>query len=189
MPLYTSSASLPVPASGQYFFPLSLQSQSTAVTLGNGTLRLAPWLVTRPLALSKIGTEVTVIGDVGSKLRLGIYADNGNAYPGSLVVDAGQIAGDSATAQELTISQTLAPGVYWIGGAVQAVTTTQPTVRVLNVDWDPALAIPMGTTLASVTNVTGAGFSQASVTGALPSTFTSTVTPTGNVPRLLMKVA
>lgn len=178
---------MPVPASGQYFWAMSGANTSTA-TLGNGNLRLHPWYVPRSLSITRIGADVGTVGEAGSKFRLGIYADNGNGYPGALVVDAGQINGDSATVQELTISQTLAPGLYWIGGATQSATTTAPAMRLVGTIAPPMWHMPVGTSMP--TSGSGlAGFIQASVTGALPSNFTTTVTASGSNPKIFMKVA
>lgn len=172
--------SIPLPAVNHYFFPLGQGSASTSNTLGNGTLRLYPWIVTRSCTLDRLGGDITVIGDAASTVRLGIYADNGSFYPGSLVLDAGTISGNSATLQTITISQALSPGVYWIGGAVQGVTTTQPTVRTMA----SQTFQPMGLGTSVSTGATVIGYQESSVTGALPSTFSSTVTTSGGGPRI-----
>jgi hypothetical protein len=188
MPLYTPSVTAPVPAAGQYAFPISGNSTGTSPSLGVGTLRVLPWVVTRTFSIDRIGGEVTAIGDVGSLLRLGVYADNGNAYPGALVLDAGTIAGDSATAQQVTCALTLAPGLYWIGGAVQAVTTTQPTVRIVGA-FAPTSPLISGTSIPGANAVVQC-YAQTSVTGALPATFSTTIavsiTP---APRLFVRAA
>lgn len=180
---------VPYPAAsvmaGRYFRPISGTSNSTSVTLANGTLRLAPWWLPRGLTIDRIGAEVTVIGDVGSKLRLGIYRDNGFAYPGALLLDAGQIAGDSATVQDLTVSQALLPGLYWIGGVVQSVVTTQPTVRVTNA-WPPAVVMPGVNTLPTA-GYNIHGYSQTGVTAALPGNFSTSLATTGSAPILHMR--
>jgi hypothetical protein len=188
--LLTDSSSLgslpgvPPLRTGLYYRTVPTTSLTTSATLGNGNLRCTPFWVPSSLTLSKIGAEVTSAGDAGSKLRLGIYADDGTGYPGALVVDAGTIAGDSATVQEITISQALTPGLYWIACAVQVVVTTQPTVRVLS-----ANTIQTGATAIPTAGQLWMGYLQASVTGALPGTFTVTVTQTGSVPMTFVKVA
>lgn len=179
---------MPAFKSGRYYFPASQISTATSNTLANGTLRLTPWFVERAVTIDRIGGEITVIGDVGSKLRLGIYADDGGGYPGALLLDAGQIAGDSATVQELTVSQTLQPGLYWIGAAVQAVTTTQPTVRTIVSSWLPPALLIFGTS-APAAAATSVGHSMGGVTGALPANFTTTANTIGSVPRLFFRVA
>lgn len=174
-------------ASGNYYFPCSQHGQSTSATLGNGTLRLVPWIVPEALTIVRIGGDIGTVGEAGSKLRLGIYSDDGTGYPGALLIDAGQIAGDSATVQELTISQALAPGIYWIGGAVQSAPTTQPTVRTTS-NWVPPIPLRIGTTAPGSAS-TVVGYSQSSVTGALPSNFTATLSNIGNAPRVHVKTA
>ncbi|TAK32335.1 MAG: hypothetical protein EPO40_03130 [Myxococcaceae bacterium] len=170
-----------------YFFTASPMAQTTATT-GSGTLRLLPWVVRNPLTIVRLGAEVTVVGDAGSKYRLGIYADTGTCFPGALVLDAGQIAGDSATVQELTISQALQPGLYWVGGVAQSVTTTQPTMRTVGPSWTPPVPLSLGASIPG-TGAQTFGFLQGSVTGALPANFTSTATISGTCPRLFVKAA
>ena len=189
MPLYRSfRPPLPVPAAGQYFFALSQSSTSTSNTMGNGTLRLGPVIIESPLRIDRIGAELTVAGEAGSVLRLAVFADNGNAYPGSLILDAGTIDGTSATTQVITISTlSLAPGLYWMGGAVQSAATTQPTVRTASNPTIP-FGVPLGSSLPGAATA-GMGFSQASVTGAIGASFTATVTGTGTVPRMLLRAA
>jgi hypothetical protein len=157
----------PIPAGG-YIFPGGGNNTATSSSLGTGTLRVFPFYLPHAATLTGIGAEVTTIGDSGSKYRLGVYADTGGFQPGSLLVDGGQIAGDSATVQTLTISQAAGAGVYWVGGVVQAVTTTQPTLRTTG---PGAYALPM--TSAPGAGGSAGGYSHSStVSGALPSSFT-----------------
>lgn len=181
----SAGLAIPVPATNQYFYFASPSGVTTVNTLGNGNLRLSPWVVERPITLTRLAAEVTTIGDVGSKIRLGVYSDTGTLLPNALLVDAGQIAGDATGVQELTISLALAPGVYWIGGAVQAVTTTQPTLRAVS-NWTPPFNLPAGTTLPGAGSSL-LGWTQASVTGALPSTFTASST-SGSMMRVIGRV-
>ena len=190
MPLYQSS--LPSPAgwgalaSGRYYYTYSPNSSTTSATLGNGTLRLVPWFVPNAVTITRIGAEVTSTGEAGSKYRIGIYADDGTGTPGALVLDAGQIAGDSATVQELTVSQTLAPGLYWVGGAVQSAPTTQPTMRT-GTATPPLHALPNGTTTPTAGQSTF-GFQQTGVSGAF-STFSWTTGTSVAPARIFVKVA
>lgn len=170
-------------ASGYYYFTHSPSNTTTATTT-TGRLRLVPWYLPNAITINRIGAEVTSPGDAGSKFRIGIYADS-NGIPGSLVLDAGTINGDSATVQEITVSQFLAPGAYWIGGATQVVTTTQPTLRVTNSP--SAASVPAGTIIPA----SAAGFVGLyadSVTSALPATFTPGAA-SANAARVFVKVA
>jgi hypothetical protein len=171
----------PIP-SGQYIFAGGGQSSSTANTLGNGTLRVFPWYLPHSCTLTAIGAEVTLVGDVASTFRLGIYTDTGSFQPSTLVLDAGTVSGNSATVQSIVISQALNAGVYWIGGVVQGVTTTQPTLRTFV---PGPVSLPMSAQPAAGAGT--AGYTHGStVAGALPGTFSigSTV---GAVARIHVK--
>ena len=167
---------------GRYYFTPNATSTSTSNTSGNTNLRLVPHYIPNPITITRIGIEVTAIGDAGSKYRLGIYEDGGGR-PARLVIDAGQINGDSATIQELTISVTIGPGWYWFGGVVQSAPTTQPTIRV----GTPVLTIAdVGSAIPGV-SATGIGSLQSGVSGALPATFTFT-SGSGQCPRIFIKL-
>jgi hypothetical protein len=173
-------------ASGSYYFTSSATAVNTSSTLANGTFRVAPWYVPNACTISRIGAEITSAGDAGSKLRIGIYSDTGSCAPGSLLLDAGTIAGDSATVQEITVSQALTPGIYWVGAAVQLVTVTQPTVRVTS-GVNMLGVISLGTAAPSA-GQTISGFAVASVTGALPQAPTWSAAGVQG-PRIFVKVA
>lgn len=159
-------------------------NNSTSAGLGVGTLRAAPMYVPRAVTLVRIGAEVTVIGDVGSKLRLGIYADNGNIYPGALRLDAGTIAGDSVAVQEIVISLLLEPGVYWLAGALQDVTVIQPTVRTTNEF--PFAPISNAADMSS--DMLGVRIDDIG-NGALPTPWSSTVRPSTVITRVFVRAA
>lgn len=183
-----TSQFVPPMRAGSYYYASSPGSVGTNAALGVGTLRASPSIIHRTTTLDRIGADITVVGEAGSKLRLGIYADDGAGQPGALVLDGGQIAGDSATVQALTISITLSPGVYWWAAVVQTVTTTQPTVRTSN-GWTPPIPIFSSTALPGAGGLI-AGVSGTGVTGALPVTFPTTgFAATATVPRLFFRVA
>lgn len=176
--------SLPL-AAGRYYMGPQPWSAATSNTLGNGTLRVFPLYIPNQITLTKIGAEVTSTGEAGSKFRIGIYADDGTGYPGSLVLDAGQIAGDSATVQELSVSTAIAAGWYWFGGAVQSAPTTQPTMRIAAVG---TTALMSSGTSAPSAGVAWVGVAQTSVTGALPSTFGTPSGTAGSFARIHFKL-
>lgn len=159
----------------------------TTTALGNNTLRLYSVVIPRPVTLTRIGAEVTAAGDAGSVMRLGIYADDGNAMPAALVLDAGTIPGDLAQVAELVINQPLSPGTYWFGGVIQGAPVTVPTVRAMQ---PPAVddAVGIGSTVMPSSNVTILGRSSAGVAGALPAAFVDSGS-IGAAPRIFVKVA
>lgn len=169
--------------SGRYY-RLPNVSVTTSATLGVGTLRLMPKFIPAPVTLDRLGAEITVVGDAASLFRIGIYADSGSLRPGALVLDAGTIAADSATVQTVTISQLLARGWYWFGGAVQN-TVGQPTVRVSAQMWEANPVDYFGQP-GPATNIHG--YSMTGVTGALPGSFTISSANSG-MPTIFGRVA
>lgn len=170
-------------AVGRYYFCPNTNSLSTSATLGNSTLRALAFYVPNTVSITKIGAEITSAGEAGSKLRLGIYSDDGTGRPGSLLVDAGQIAGDSATVQEITLATPLSigPGWYWAAGAVQSAPSSQPTVRIASILSAPT---DVGTSIPSA-GLGTYGWGATSISGAFPSTLT--VTPVSTAPRIFVK--
>jgi len=70
--------------------------------------------VFRRLRFDRIGIRLVGAGAAGALIRLGIYRDNGRMYPGQLVADAGEVAGDVAGDRVLDVDVVLEPGVYWL---------------------------------------------------------------------------
>lgn len=165
--------------SGGYI--LSEFNSGTSVTLGNGSLRVCPFLVTKAFTISAIGTEFTVAGDAASLFLMTIYGDDGNCYPGSLVLNGGSISTGSGNAGTVVTGGTpgvymntgitatlLEPGIYWAGGAVQGVTVTQPTMRTSL--WN--FAVNTAVNAQPGAGGSAFGYSASGVTGAPPASFT-----------------
>lgn len=176
--------------SGMYYQATPSTSISTAV-LGIGVFRATPFHVPNDVTLSSIGLEVTAAGDAGSRLRIGIYADDAFGYPKVLVADCGTIAGDVVAVAEIAVALKLTAGTYWVGAVPQLVTTVQPTVRALTpASGVSSEAIPLtpGTT-PSANLIPSFGFSTLGVTAALPATFQTVVAQSGTAPRIFVKIA
>jgi len=159
----------------QYYFCTSAAANATNATLGNGTLRLAPWFVPAPTTFTKIGAEFTVAGEAASVLRIGIYAMDSGGYPTVPVLDAGTIStgtGDAGTiatggtpgVYEITTTFTLARGWYHVGGAVQSAPTVQPTIRIAN-NGNVFEELPCGSSIP-VAGLQAVAFANAGVSGA-----------------------
>ena len=72
-----------------------------------------PFFVPRTTTFTRIGVNVSVLA-ASSTIRLGIY-NNGNGVPsGAPLLDAGTVSGATTGEKEITISQTLTPGWYWL---------------------------------------------------------------------------
>lgn len=88
-------------------------SSISTTTLATGSLKASPIYVGKNRTVDRIQAEVTTFG-ASSKLRLGIYADDGTGYPGALVVDSGEIDAGSNGVKNVTIAASLSPGLYWL---------------------------------------------------------------------------
>jgi hypothetical protein len=173
--------------SGHWYVATSANATATAA-LTSGRLVLGQWYVPNSCTIDRIGAEVTTVGSAGSVVRLGIYADNGYGMPGSLVLDAGTIDGTSQTVQSITLGTptSLSRGVYWFGAACQV---ADCTVR-------SSAGAYSGYAYSFMTSAPTAGqtfgsYYQASVTGALPATFSTTPTigTVNSSPRLHLRIA
>lgn len=162
--------STPGYATATYTGPQGTRSTfATAV----GQMTCVPLFVTASAKFDRIGMEVTAFLAT-SVVRLGVYADNGKGVPGDLILDAGTVdAGSVNGAKEITISQWLQPGLYWLAAANQVAAST---VRIVSGALNPVA----GASLATATGATAPnGYYQSGVTGAFPATFALTGTHTG----------
>ena len=101
-------------------------------------LSVAPLLVPKRIEIDRIGLRVTTTG-TATLSRLGLYADNGNVYPSSLVLDAGTVPVDTTGFKTTDIAQVLNPGLYWLatvhnGGLTLNVGTPANQINVLGHD-------------------------------------------------------
>lgn len=122
-----------------------------------------------PVAMTVDRISINVQSGIASGThRLGIYSSNSNGVPSSLVLDAGTVATTASGVKEITISQALTPGVYWLAAVAQTAAATvyyHPTAN-------NGVMYPFSTTNGAFDNKVA--YKQSSVTGALPSTPTLT---------------
>lgn len=187
---------MPAKTAGRYY-RVPNGPLGTAV-LGNGDMRMIPFYVWEPSTLDRIGAEVFT-GAASSKLRLGVYADDGNFRPlisaAGLLLDAGVsgtastvsgdgfIDGNTTGLQRVTVNLRLAEGWYWFacaaqGGAPTIYTVTTPLGRGFE-------RIDFGT--AMTTGNTSYGFYLGGVSGALPTT--GTVGTSGACPAMHIRLS
>lgn len=146
-------------------------TNSTALTATGGLTKDLQWgvpfIVTNDCVMDRLGIEITIAGTAGSLSRLGIYNDNGNNSPSTLLLDAGTVANDSATLQLITINQALPAGLYWLSFVMNS--NASPTFRTVPVaGTNNTLGLPT-TAGANHNTIIAPAFTFA----ALPSTFTA----------------
>lgn len=139
-------------------------------------LRFDLW---RPQTFDRIAIEVTT-GVATALTRLGIYKDDGESAPGSLVLDAGTVDCSTTGLKEITISQVLESGRYWLASVAQ---TAAATLRAVPFTRDPVVGSSTGLNTGLM------GYTQGSVTGALPATFTPAVGINGATGKVMLRAA
>lgn len=135
-------------------------STPTSQTLNASRLYLARLTLWKAGTFDRIACEVTTGGSAGAVMRLGIY-NSGGGVPTTVLLDAGTVAATTTGAKEITISQTLARGVYFLAAAAQINTGVACRIK--------EEAVP-GLAHFSVTSPSTqlAGYFQDSVSGAFP---------------------
>lgn len=88
-------------------------SSSTTLATANDLIYMVPFVVSQKIKAVGIGARITVLGDAGSSVRLGIYKSREpDIFQSDLIVDAGLIVGTSSAAQSIVIDNELSPGLY-----------------------------------------------------------------------------
>jgi hypothetical protein len=180
-----TTAAVPVYMRSGLYYAATVSNSTGA--LPNASLRLAPLQVPRSLSIDRIGAEVTTAGDAASTLTLCIYADDGSGYPGALVLNAGTVAADSTGVKEITLGspQALTPGTYWIGATTLGVTTTAPIVRLIN---SSSSFVGVSSTAAASSGF-NYGYTHAVSGSVIPTNFSTTVTASGTIPKVFIRIA
>lgn len=111
------------------FYGIPLGMTSAALLTVTGTLYAYPVYIPNTVTVKSLNLSVTT-GQTGGSARIGIYADNGAGYPGTLVAgsDAGALAATAtAVVSNSSLSIVLNPGTYWFASIFTA-TSTFPSV-------------------------------------------------------------
>lgn len=160
-------------AGGKRLGPIGMAATNNAAATAN---RLYVVPVAVPYDLTAVALSVRVTTGASGNVRLGIYADN-QGQPGALVVDAGTLSTTTAGLLELTLSQPLSAGLYWLAAAFNAA----PAVNM-------AVSAAMGHDSASAISATVTGYYRAFTYAALPADESAQVYTalSGTAPALLV---
>ena len=101
---------------GKYYLPSINFGLAASLNMSQDVLKYVPFVPFATHTFTAIGLYNGNPGDNGEKFRLGIYNDDGNGSPGTLLDDSGEVTLDAATAlREIVISEELSAGViYWL---------------------------------------------------------------------------
>lgn len=86
-----------------------------------------PFVAARKMTVDRIACWVQSLVNP-SNIRIGIYADGTNCYPGALVLDAGAVSGATVGGKIITIDQQLDKGLYWLALVSDAAPTFYGTL-------------------------------------------------------------
>lgn len=152
----------------------------TAAGPANTTI-YTPLFVPSAVTVDRIGFYTGTAFSGTATVRLGIYADNGGGQPSTLVLDAGTVTATAAnTGYQITISQTLSAGIYWVAFNCQSPATTNQYWGISS----PAYLIPNTSAIPSAYT----SWQQTSVTGAFANA-TSIAAQAGAVPTVSVRCA
>jgi hypothetical protein len=172
----SSSVSPYVFASGKYYgAPVTV----AAGALTNQRLSAIEWPVPVATTFDRIGFHVTTAA-ASTTIRLGIYGTTAG-LPDALVLDAGTIDSSTTGGKEITISQALPAGVYWLAALVNGAALQGIIMSAGNA---PGIG---ETSVANWSNGVG-GYFRDGVTGNLPANF-GAVTQVRTVPVPILRAA
>lgn len=114
-----------------YYWVNPNRSVTSTGALAKNLAYTVPAIIPNRIKINTIGTVVTANATSTGTLRIGIYADNGFCYPGTLLLDTGTAAADSGSVPRAFSFTTnlpiiLFPGLYWFTTLAQ--TAAGPTV-------------------------------------------------------------
>lgn len=168
---------------GQYI------SGSTSIVPGSilapeGVVHYVPFIPGRNLVLDRLAVNVEVAGSAGSVVRLGIYRDDGEDQPDTVLIDAGTVPTVSTGLKFTPISRALTGGDrYWFAAVQQGGASITATYT--------SFTGATGTVTAVNPGGTFSGALKLGVSGALPSPASVPVTLLGSqvMIRVLGRVA
>jgi len=133
-----------------------------AVAVLANKLYAIPFWVPRAMTIDYIAIDVSALSG-GHSCYLGIYNDGTNLYPGTLLIDAGEVSVNTNGLKAAACAKSLTKGLYWLAVASEGT----PTVSYLSTRY-PILG-RLSTNLAVSYN----GWKVAHVYAALPDPFTA----------------
>jgi hypothetical protein len=139
-------------------------------------LKLAPIIVPKRIMIDEIAIEV-VAAVAASFFRAGLYADNGDGYPGAILHDSGQFDTSTTGVKTSSTNLVLNPGTYWVGGATQGAAAQLRTIAY------PEHMIGVDGLNANNYDC----YQEGGVTGALPGSFTTSKVLSSNSPRVALR--
>ena len=169
---------------GEYYTSIATSSVTGTLNAVANTLYAIPLWVARKITIDRMTINVTTLAD-GKVVRLGIYNNGVNLYPGTLLLDAGTVSTSTTGHKVITgLSQALTKGLYWL----VALSDGTPTLRNFS---SADFLWPILGQWVSAPDYASSNWTVTQAYGALPSTFTAggSAGPGDKAPRILVRVA
>lgn len=164
--------------SGTYIINSDYALAASTCAMTANQIKAWPFIIRKNVVITEIITEVTVLA-AATTYRIGIYADDGTVYPGTLVTGSDVGTYDSSTTGSKSsgaVSLTMNAGLYWLVVNSNGTATMRgiATGGLLTIMGSPDGLNPPNTRyIATLTYA------------ALPSTFTAGATAAGNVTAIM----
>lgn len=182
--LITAGAAFSTVVAPGYYHRPPYGNVTSTVQPANGEMSLHPIDFPAGQKLDRIGAETTTGGGTGSVTRFGIYrADPATGLPGALVLDAGTVASTGVAIIEVTIALTIVRGGrHFLAAVTQGAPSPNPIYR-------GATTLTAIGQASAPANTVMSGYTQGSVTGALPDPSSGINTRVGTTPALHVRGA
>lgn len=146
-----------------YYYPVAVPTSASGP--GLNFLECIPIFLSKSCTIDRINTNIGTAGGAGSVCRLGLYADDGDGFPGALLVDGGTVDSTGTGSKEVTVSVPFTgPGWLWVAMVFQVAAGALFRLQ--------GYLQPIGVSAGgNSNNVLGSAYVQASVSGALPTPF------------------
>jgi hypothetical protein len=155
---------------------IGLRTASATATLVADRIYTCPIIIPRTATADRINVEITSTS--ASSIRLGIYEESGG-IPGALLLDAGTISAATTGNKEITISQELTPGIYFLCLLAEAT----PTVDAIE---EADLLVHYGGNTPHSDNLLTQIYGGQAY-GALPSTFPTVSMTNQDMPKISLR--
>lgn len=144
---------LTVGVAGAYWDGANNGTPLSTRVLAADTFEIAPVLVARPgVRIDAIGAIVTAGGAAGTMLRVYLYRDRGDGYPGALLYASRDLPADAPAHVEDVLAQPLAlpAGLLWVAYHTQDAPTLRARAPGASLPISKAGTNPVGTTYFTV---------------------------------------
>jgi hypothetical protein len=173
----------PPTITSRYYYKVGANSTLSTLSAVNNLIYYVLFNCAKKTTWTRIGFEVTSSSISAGVARLGLYDVASTGLPGTLISDYGTVPTNTTGTKEITISETLDEGFYYLA----FVKTNTSSYRTRSTEASQAI-FTHGTTANNTALITTA-FSESTSLGTLPATASTTLnTITSATPAVWMRV-